>query len=82
MGSRQGKCRKKAQLGRQALRILAPLRDNGAELGVAVLIFPAEFVRTEVDLREEALEGAFEGFVFDVFETRLQGIEQITAIPS
>jgi hypothetical protein len=36
------------------------LRDDGAELGVAVFIFAAELVRAEIDLGKQAVEGALE----------------------
>lgn len=54
--------------------------DDGAEFGVSVCIFFAEFFGDEVDFGEEALEGAFEGFVFDVFEAVLEGLEQFAVL--
>ena len=54
--------------------------DDGAELGVPVLILLAQLVGAEVDLREQALEGALEGFVLDVFEARLQRVQQFPVL--
>ena len=38
------------------------LLDDGAELGVPVGVGPAQLVRAEIDLGEQPLEGALEGF--------------------
>ena len=51
------------------------LLDDGAELGVPVLILLAQLGGTQVDLGEQALEGALKGFRLDVFEASLQGVE-------
>ncbi len=56
------------------------LADDRAELGVAVFVFLAELVRAEIDLREQALEGALERFVLDVFEACLQRVEQFAVL--
>lgn len=52
------------------------LRDDGAEPGVAVFVLAPELVRGEVYLGEQALEVALEGFLFNILETLLQGIEE------
>ncbi len=50
-----------ACLGSAAEEPLGDLLDDGAELGVPVLILLAQLVGAEIDLGEQALEGALEG---------------------
>ena len=59
---------------------LGDLLDDGAELGVAVLVALAQLVRAEIDLGEQPLKGALEGFVLDVLEALLQGVEQFAVL--
>lgn len=56
------------------------LLDDGAELGIPVYVGLAELGGTEIDLGEQALEGALKGFRLDVFEARLQGVEQLCVL--
>ena len=56
------------------------LLDDGAELGVPVRIRLAQLGGTQVDLGEQALEGALEGFRLDVFEARLQRVQQLRVL--
>jgi len=67
-------------IGRKIRKAFGDPLDDRAELGVSIGIGSTKFIRAEIDLRKEALEGAFEGFVFDVFEAVLEGAEQFAAL--
>ena len=51
----------RVDVGGELRQPLGDLLDDGAELGVAVGVVLAELVRAEIDLGEQALEGALEG---------------------
>ena len=59
---------------------LGDLGKDGAELLVAVGGRPAQLFRVEVDLGEQPLEVGGEGFVFDVLEAPLQGLQQLLVL--
>lgn len=63
-------------VGGEVGEALGDFGDDGAEPGVAFGVAFAEFFGGEVDFGEEALEGAGEGFGFDVFEAGLEGAQQ------
>lgn len=67
-------------VGGELRQTLGDLRDDRAELVVSVCVASAQLVRSEVDLREQALESAFKRFVLDVLEPRLQGVEQLLVL--
>ena len=52
----------RVDVGGELRQPFGDLLDDGAELGVAVGVLLAELVRAQVDLGEQALEGALEGF--------------------
>ncbi len=54
--------------------------DDGAELGIARLVALAQFFRIQVDLGEQPAEGTGEGFVLDVVEALLQGMQQLPVL--
>jgi len=49
--------------------------DDGAKLGIAIGILLAELFGVQVDFREEALKSTGKGFVFNVIEGTLQGMQ-------
>ena len=70
----------RVDVGGELRQSLGDLADDRAELGVAVVVLLAQLVRAEVDLREQALEGALEGFVLDVLEALLQRVQQLAVL--
>jgi hypothetical protein len=70
----------RVDVGGEVRQPFGNFRDDAAERGIAVFVLAAEFVRAEVNLRKQAVEGALEGFVFNVFETRLQRVEQFAIL--
>ena len=70
----------RVDVGGELRQPFGDLLDDRAELGVAVVVFLAELVRAEIDLREQALEGALERLVLDVFEALLQRVEQFAVL--
>src|SRR5690606_15819791 len=67
-------------LGGELRQALVDLLDDLAKLLVLLCLFLSELFRIEVDLREQALEGALEGFVLDELETLVQGFQQRVAL--
>ncbi len=65
---------------RELRQTFGNLLDDRAELGVPIGIGFAQLVRAEIDLGEEALEDAVEGFRLDVFEARLQRVEEFRVL--
>ncbi len=56
------------------------LLDDRAELGIAIGIGAPEFIGRKIDFGKQAVEGALEGFVFDVLEAGLEGVEQFAVL--
>ena len=54
--------------------------DDGAKLFIAVWVLSAELIRCQVDFREQALEGAFKGFVFNVLEAFIKRCQQFLVL--
>jgi hypothetical protein len=50
--------------------------DDGAELGITRFIALAQLFRIQIDLGKQPAEGAGEGFVLDIVEALLQGVQQ------
>jgi len=68
-------------VGGEIGQALGDLLDDGAELAVSVFVFLAQLWGGQINLGEQPLEGALKGVVLDVFETRLQGVEQVPVLP-
>ncbi len=67
-------------IGGELRQSFGDLLDDLAESVVAGLVCLAQLLRTQIDLREQPGEGAFERFVLDVLETLLQRVQQFPVL--
>ena len=58
----------------------AILLDDRAKLGVPVGVGLTKFWGTQIDLGKQPLKGALKGFRLDVFEARLQRVQQLRVL--